>query len=298
MNNINKIPIVDELFLEKNRHFTDEYFVLEVFKVYLKDTELKAGKQKLYIQQLCQGSMTRQELLESIQELPEFKQLWQIKNEEKIFKLTDVAFINKTFLLKLEDFVIETYRTYLKREPDDEGKNKYIKEIQNNQISREEFLMMLRQSEEFKSIWKVPEKASQIDEFDSQQTIGDFSKMKIEEKNGEFTDFIANSGILNDYLTQIADISPKKIQDQEFIDLTYNITDDYFLQLVYKIYLHRDIDSLGLQSWSEYLMNDKFRRPLFLKELRISKEFRDKWNSHSWINNLKFSLRLPLINSK
>ena len=112
-----EFPINDEIFLRRN-NMKDEYFVLTVYKTYLKIINPQQKEVNLYIKKLQEESITREELLRLIRQLPEFKQLWKIDDGNREFRLTDAAFIEKTFVFKVEDFVAEAYRTYLKREPD------------------------------------------------------------------------------------------------------------------------------------------------------------------------------------
>jgi hypothetical protein len=283
----NQIPVNDDKFLQKHCHLKDEHFVEEVYKTYLKINQPKQKDKNMYIKQLKESNLTREQLLKLIRGLPEFKQLWNIEDTNGQFKLTDAAFLQKTFIMKVENFVREAYCTYLKREPDEEGRNRYIKEIQNNVITREQFLVTIRKSQEFKLVWNITKVESSIDgEEDDKNTDSREVQTNAEELSSEC--FLTDSGILNAYLATLQNTNPKNINDQEFIDFTSKISDQDFLQCVYKIYLHRDIDSIGLAGWSEYLMNDRFRRALFLKDFRRSAEFQSKWNST--IDNLKADL--------
>lgn len=242
------------------------------------------------MQQLKESTITREEVLKATRNLPEFKQLWKIEDSNIEFKLTDLAFLEKTFILKVEDFVAEAYRTYLKREPDEDGKNIYIKDIRDNRITRKDLLETIRKSQEFNSIWKVGLEEISINEDKGEETSSNLVEIEAKE------DFIRDSGVLNSYLATIENTHPKKIRDQEFLDFTNNLSDEDFLKCVYKVYLKRSLDPVGLVCWSEFLMNEKFRRSLFLNDLKRSYEFKEKW--YSFLDNLKINLILQIKKCK
>ncbi|MEM1169652.1 MAG: DUF4214 domain-containing protein [Cyanobacteria bacterium P01_H01_bin.35] len=288
-----EIPINDEIFLRRNSHLRDEYFVPTVYETYLKIVKPPRKPLNLYIQQLQEESITREELLKLIRQLPEFKQLWRIDDSNREFRLTDAAFIEKTFVLKVEDFVAEAYRTYLKREPDGGRHNGYIKLIRENNLSRDQFLGAIRQSPEFNMLWRLAPVAvddSVIDEVEEVQNItGDSNNKKSGEKESyseKFTQEI--TGSLNFYIQKWEKIHPKKIKDEDFLAVTSVLEDTDFLQTVYRVYFKRDIDRNGLDVWLGHLINEKSKRGSVLRMLRMSQEYKNKWNSglDNFINSL------------
>lgn len=286
----NQIPTKDDVFLKQNYHLKDRYFVEEVYNTYLKITQPKKKDINIFIEQLEESEITREQLLKSIRNLPEFKQLWKIEDSNRVFKLTDVAFLQKTFILKVEDFVVEVYRTYLKREPDKDGKNSYIKDIRDNRITRQDFLEVIRRSQEFNNFWKVEEEEL-LNENEVKEISSNLAEIQAKTKISS-EDFLRNSGVLDSYLATIENIHPKKIKDQEFLDFTYNLNDEDFLKCLYKVYLKRNLDPTGKIGWSKFLINEKFRRALLLNDLKRSDEFKEKW--HSFMDNLIINF-LPQI---
>ncbi|MCG5060485.1 MAG: DUF4214 domain-containing protein [Limnoraphis sp. WC205] len=288
----NQIPVNDDLFIKRNSHFENRYFLEEVYKTYLKISQPKERELNTYLNQLEEGAITREQLLQSIRNLPEFKHLWKIEDSSRSFKLTDAAFLEKTFIMKVENFVEEVYRTYLKREADEAGKNSYVEGIKNNRITREELLRIIRQSGEFNTIWEEAKEeiATGDDEVEEKNhNLAETREIKVK-KGLVSEDFLSDSGVLASYLATIEKIYPKKVKDREFLEFTNNISDEDFLRCAYKIYLKRELDPIGLAGWSEYLMNERFRREILLKELKRSQEFKSKWNSP--LDNFKIDLSL------
>lgn len=66
----------------------------------------------------------------------------------ELYSINDEIFLQVTSELKNKDFIEEVYRAYLKREPDEEGKNHYLSHLSND-IKRAEMVTGFRQSHEF-----------------------------------------------------------------------------------------------------------------------------------------------------
>ncbi|CBN58033.1 MULTISPECIES: TIGR04372 family glycosyltransferase [Kamptonema] len=72
------------------------------------------------------------------------------------YKFNDEFFLQATSHLNSEQFVEELYRTYLKREPDKEGKNSFFPYISNGSLTRHQSIDHIRQSSEFTSLYISP----------------------------------------------------------------------------------------------------------------------------------------------
>lgn len=83
-------------------------------------------------------------------------ELAKVNVQIPLFK--DETFLQETYSLNDGDFLEVAYRTYLKRNPDKEGKNNHIQDLQNNQRTRQELLTIMRESPEFETLWKLVEK--------------------------------------------------------------------------------------------------------------------------------------------
>lgn len=139
--------IKDEEWVEVNDYLNDEEFLEQVYRVYLKRDCDEEGKSH-FLKHLHSG-MERLEFVASIRQSTEFTHhLINSIRATELYHLQDEDFIQATCQLNSEAFVEEVYGTYLKREPDEDGKNHYIQQIHNGQ-SREEIVAGFQQSSEF-----------------------------------------------------------------------------------------------------------------------------------------------------
>jgi hypothetical protein len=217
------------------------------------------------------------------------------------FYTTDEEFLQNTFTLEVEYFIDETYRTYLKREPDEAGKNSYVQLIRTNEIDRAQLLMSIRQSSEFKSLWSTPEENNSEEQNKINEQGANVDSENIPENSQELQSENQPNEIRNwrDYVSVLAGMNPKKIVDENFINMTSTLNDMDFLRAVYYIYLQRDADLSGLGYWSTYLKDDQFRRSIFLSDMRRSEEFKLKWSSSlDKIKSCVFSKLKKLIKGK
>ena len=89
-------------------------------------------------------------LCEQIKEiLPEKSYLYGSPYE--LYYLKDEDFLKETDLLSNDCFLEEAYSTYLKRKPDEDGKEHYLYHLQHG-LSRQEIISAFRQSPEFNSV--------------------------------------------------------------------------------------------------------------------------------------------------
>jgi putative glycosyltransferase (TIGR04372 family) len=89
-------------------------------------------------------------LSEQIREiLPESSYLYGYPGE--LYYLKDEDFLKETDLLSNDCFLEEAYRTYLKRKPDEDGKEHYLYHLQHG-LTRQEIISAFRQSPEFNSL--------------------------------------------------------------------------------------------------------------------------------------------------
>jgi len=86
------------------------------------------------------GNDNWQEILPKSNQDPNIFELYNLKDED---------FLEKNLDLENRDFLEEVYKLYLKRNSDQDGKNYYIS-LLNQGMKRQEVLMGVRQSEEFK----------------------------------------------------------------------------------------------------------------------------------------------------
>lgn len=145
-----KTMLNDETFDQKTRGLVDEDFLQQTYQAYLNREPDKTGK-STWLQQLSTKNISRLELLAKIRESEEFQSLW---NRQSSIHLKDETFLENNLNLSHESFLREAYQLYLKREPDRDGLNSYLKLLDQKKISRQQFLNSIRQSSEFQFLWK------------------------------------------------------------------------------------------------------------------------------------------------
>lgn len=161
--------------------------------------------------------------------------------------------------------------------------------------------MSIRQSSEFKSLWSTPEENNSEEQNKINEQGANVDSENIPENSQELQSENQPNEIRNwrDYVSVLAGMNPKKIVDENFINMTSTLNDMDFLRAVYYIYLQRDADLSGLGYWSTYLKDDQFRRSIFLSDMRRSEEFKLKWSSSlDKIKSCVFSKLKKLIKGK
>ena len=63
-------------------------------------------------------------------------------------------FLQSTVNLDYESFITEICRTYLLREPDENGKQNYLQLLSQNKLTREKMLDWFQKTPEFQSVWQ------------------------------------------------------------------------------------------------------------------------------------------------
>lgn len=135
----------------------------------------------------------------------------QITNKNQ---LNDSTFYEKTKDLTDEKFLQETYKTYLRREPDKIGKSTWLRELSNKNITRLEILAKIRESEEFQSLWNSL--SSQLnDEVFLQNNLNKTHESFLREAYQSYLKRDADLGGLNNYLNLL---NRKKISRQQFLN--------------------------------------------------------------------------------
>jgi len=139
----------DEVFLQVTEDLNYKDFIEEVYRTYLKREADQDGTNH-YCRELANG-MSRGEIISGFRSSQEFKsKLVECLRGINLPYLRDEIFLSYSKELGNEKFVDQVYRTYLKREPDTDGKNIYLRQI-NDGMLRSQIVDMFRNSPEFNS---------------------------------------------------------------------------------------------------------------------------------------------------
>lgn len=142
-----------KLFLQMNASVDDLSFINNVYLTYLKREPDEEGRDN-YLQQLNQGTLTREDLLEII-----------VNSEES--KLAQAAplseleqFLQSNAYLGNGSFVTNVYQFFLNRYPDDEGQANYVVQLEQNLITRQELVETIMASEEYQLLQMAAQSAA------------------------------------------------------------------------------------------------------------------------------------------
>ncbi len=142
-----------KLFLQMNSSVDDLTFINNVYLTYLKREADEEGRDN-YLQQLNQGTLTREDLLEII-----------VNSEES--KLAQAAplseleqFLQSNVHLGNGSFVTNVYQFFLNRYPDDEGQANYLIQLEQNLITRQELVETIMASEEYQLLQMATQSAA------------------------------------------------------------------------------------------------------------------------------------------
>lgn len=221
------------------------------------------------------------------------------------FAKTDEEFLEQTAPLSDADFVKQLYLTYLKREADPDGLDSNLQQLGSG-VSRLEILYPLRTSQEAANIFVDLTSAVDNDSF-IELAYSNFRKQKINDTERSSASEILESGQIRQTILQdcppeaplpdlitedessisetavTTPIEPEpilapqellvdlKIEDGEFIERTKSLTNEQFVQQVYRIFFRREADPDGLASHSDQL-NRGVSRWEILYDLRTSQE--------------------------
>jgi acylphosphatase len=215
------------------------------------------------------------------------------------FALEDETFLAQTAHLSHGDFIQQLYLTYLKREADPNGLAGNLQQL-NNGVARLEILYELRTSEEAANVFV--DLISQVDngsfialayKYYRQQELQESQQardLQILESGAIRQTILRNCPPLNFSVEEVTEtviptiesktpsLSPLeqlladlKIEDQDFIDGTENLTHSEFIQQVYRTFFRREADLEGLTSHTEQLDRGVSRWEI-LYDLRTSQE--------------------------
>lgn len=146
----------------------------------------------------------------------------QISNKNQ---LNDSTFYEKTKDLIDEEFLQQTYKIYLGREPDAIGKSTWLRQLRTKNITRLELLAKIRDSEEFQSLWNSP--SSQLnDEFFLENNLNKTHESFIQEVYQTYLKREADIDGLNNSLNLL---NQKKISRQQLLNSIRESSEFQFL---------------------------------------------------------------------
>ncbi|MEG3969468.1 tetratricopeptide repeat protein [Microcoleus sp. T2B6] len=236
----------DQLFLSATSHISDEDFVEELYRTYLKravDVEGKNG----FFNSIRHGKLTRQQCPAQIRQSSEFISLLVDSTASRCFQEAIVA-----------------YRLVVELNPESDESYRCLAEALGSQGKLDEAILAYSRAIEFNPNFhelhnSLGETFYQLAMAVNQVSFSSYSRL------GEV---FSHKGQENDYLNELY-----RFNDEFFLQATSQLNDEQFIEEVYRTYLKREPDMGGKNYFLQYIGNGSFTRHHSLVNIRKSSEF-------------------------
>ncbi|MBD1882928.1 tetratricopeptide repeat protein [Microcoleus vaginatus] len=236
----------DQLFLSATSHISDEDFVEELYRTYLKRTADVGGKNS-FLNYLGDGTLGRQQCPAKIRQSSEFISLLVDSTASICFQEASAA-----------------YRRAVELNPDSDESYRCLGEALASQGKLDEAIIAYRHARELNPNFH-----------ELHNSLGEtFYRLAMALNLESFWSYSNLEEVLcfksqkNDYLTELYQFS-----DEVFLQKTSALNDEQFVGEVYRTYLKREADKEGKNSFLNYMSNGTFTRYQSINKIRQSSEF-------------------------